>query len=101
LCKEIKCLFNGSVFTSGKLNKLNEIVCDSPLSFRENDLVNISIQIDNVNYGMGLGYKFLSSKTIKVTDDENNQSIIINESTRVGFSLSLFIFDLVFLYKLI
>jgi hypothetical protein len=91
LCKEIKCVF-GNVETSGLLNKLNEIVCDSPVSFKENDVANVSIRADNATFNTSVSFRFVSSKKITVNDDE---SLIVNKSARVGLSFNFFIFILV------
>ena len=41
-CQEIKCLFD-DIQTNGYLNELNELACETPLGFADNQKVKISI----------------------------------------------------------
>lgn len=68
LCKRLHCSFN-KVVTHGFLNRLNEIVCDSPLGFANNETAKISVIINNQVFNTGLRYRFVSSNLLLVKYD--------------------------------
>jgi hypothetical protein len=57
LCKQIKCYFNQTI-TYGRLSKLNELVCPTPVNFAANTFVNVSVGVDDLVVNKGLTFKF-------------------------------------------
>lgn len=79
------------------LNKLNELVCETPLGFGEGQTVEVSILADDFIINTGLEYKFVASSSIKYEEDYVDD-VVQNEACsrfRV-FACRLFIFYLCF-----
>ena len=68
LCKKIFCVF-GLTEAEAYLNKLNELVCETPLGFGEGQTVEVSILADDFIINTGLEYKFVASSSIKYEED--------------------------------
>ena len=86
-CKDIKCVF-GNVETSGRLNKLNELECDTPLGMADNQLVDVSVRIGDVGVNTGKQYKFVPSSSIHVIDDKTTTPVMTtkaNSASRLNF----------------
>ena len=73
LCSQLTCYFN-DVATGGYLNKLNEVVCATPLGFSDTQTVNVSIGYANNMVNTGLKYKFVSSNSIRLVWDYEDVS---------------------------
>ena len=82
---KIYCVF-GLTETEANLNKLNELVCDTPLGFGEDQIVEVSILADDFIINTGLEYKFVASSSIKYEEDNvDDVSLVQNEAcSRLG-----------------
>ena len=74
LCQEIYCYFD-SVKTHGYLNKLNEIGCETPLGFKNNQTASISIGFKSTVIQTSLKFRFISSKLIYIRYDNDLLSL--------------------------
>ena len=97
-CQAIKCFFD-DVQTDGYLNALNELSCETPLGFGDNQIAKISIGNGNIKVKTGLEYKFVSSSLINVIDDEIT-SPIPNSSMKIIANSLIFLQAFILMWSL-
>ena len=95
LCVDIGCYFD-DVKSKGYLNKINELVCETPLGFKSGHIAKIDIVYSGQDSGViittRLQYTFLSSSLIKVIYDgpTSTSSAPLNRISN-SFILTLFL----------
>ena len=67
-CKKIKCLFNDSS-SNGYLNKLDELICETPANSVSYSLAKLSISFDDIIFRTNLTFKFVPTNFIKIIFD--------------------------------
>ena len=96
LCKRIYCVF-GLIETDAYLNKVNEIVCDTPLGFGENQVVQVAVLVDDSIINTGLTYEFVASGSIRYEDDYVDDLISNRSCSRFTVYLFLIYFSALFI----
>lgn len=68
LCKELTCVF-GDVSVPARMERLREIMCMTPTSFKANDIVELKLKANEYEYTVGT-FQFLTLQELMTPDDD-------------------------------